>query len=178
MRTIGFVIGVALFPLGCGAPYTQLPPGAPAVYFDAQTALRMGNNERAIESFTLYLQEADNPSFRPRAYYQLAQAQYAAKRYEAALTTLDQLKAEFPDDKWPQVPALTGDIQYALEDRTAAILSWEQAWAIGTDPDRAVLRPRQRWSPRRPRRWMSLRMAPQQPAPRRRQKPSSTHRTT
>jgi branched-chain amino acid transport system substrate-binding protein len=141
MRTIGLVIIIALL-VGCGPQYSQLPPGAPAVYFDAQTALRMGNNERAIESFTEYLHQTDNPAFRPRAYYQLAQAQYGAKRYEAALTTLDHLKAEFPDSRWPQVPALTGDIQYALGDREASILSWEKAWAIGTEPDRTVLRPR------------------------------------
>lgn len=142
MRIIGFVIGIALALSGCGRPYTQLPPGAPAVYYDAQTALRLGNNERAIESFTRYLEESDNPSFRPRAYYQLAQAQYRAKRYEAALTTLDDLKAEFPDQEWPQVPALRGDIQYALGDRTASILSWQEAWEIGTEQDHAVLRPR------------------------------------
>lgn len=142
MRAIVFVIGIALLLPGCGRQYTQLPPGAPAVYFDAQTALRLGNNERAIESFTRYLAESDNPSFRPRAYYQLAQAQYRAMRYEAALTTLDHLKAEFPDQEWPQVPALTGDIQYALGDRTASILSWEKAWEIGNEQDHGVLRPR------------------------------------
>ena len=142
MRTTCFVISIVIFLSACGPTYTQLPPGAPAVYFDAQTALRLGNNERAIESFTRYLQETDETAFRPRAYYQLAQAQYADKRYDAALTTLDSLRAEFPDGQWPQVAGLTGDIYYALGDRTASILGWEDAWGIGTDQDRAVLRPR------------------------------------
>jgi ABC-type branched-subunit amino acid transport system substrate-binding protein len=136
------VLVLALLLGACSAPYPHVPPAPPKKYVTAETALRRGHFGEAVVGFREFLDESEDPTYHARAYYRLAQAQYALGSYEQTLDTLAELKSEFPDQSGPQIPALQGDAHYGLGRRTDAILSWEQAWARGTKADREVLRPR------------------------------------
>jgi ABC-type branched-subunit amino acid transport system substrate-binding protein len=107
----------------------------------AEDALRRGEYATAVSGFSDYLATGE-PTFRARAFFELAQAQYGLENYEAALDTLNDLEDQFPSQKGPQVPALRGDIYYALGKRADAIRQWDIAWQRGSDNDRQFLRAR------------------------------------
>ena len=51
-----------------------------------------------------------------------------SENYEAALDILSDLEDQYPDEDWPQIPAMRGDIYYALGRRADAIRQWDIAW--------------------------------------------------
>ncbi len=142
MQSTRLLIPVCLLLAGCPPPYASVPPAPPMSFLNAEDALRRGDFEVAAVGFATYLAGSSDRTYRARAYYQLAQAQYGLHRYEETLEALNELEAQFPRDRWPQTAALRGDAQYALGHRTDAMLAWEEAWARGNDRDREVLRAR------------------------------------
>ena len=107
----------------------------------AEDALRRGEYATAVSGFSDYLATGEE-TFRARAFFELAQAQYGLENYEAALDTLQDLEEQYPKEQWPQIPALRGDIFYALGKKTDAIRQWDIAWKRGNDTDRQFLRAR------------------------------------
>ncbi len=141
MRHICWILWASIGLAAC-QPYSHLPEAPPASYEVAEDALRRGDFETAVEGLTRYLAEGESLGYRPRAYYQLAQAEFGLQQYQETLDTLAQLNQEYPTLKGPQAPALAGDAHYALGNRVDAILSWEQAWSRGVKVDHDILRPR------------------------------------
>ncbi|MFN8641558.1 MAG: ABC transporter substrate-binding protein [Candidatus Binatia bacterium] len=107
----------------------------------SEDALRRGEYATAANGFSDYLASGQQ-TFRARAYYQLAQAQYGLEQYEAALGTIGDLEAEYPNERWAQPQTLRGDILFAMGRRVDAVEAWQRAWLQGTDADRAFLRTR------------------------------------
>ncbi|MDX2166692.1 MAG: ABC transporter substrate-binding protein [Deltaproteobacteria bacterium] len=120
--------------------YADLPMTPTRGIAESEDALRRGDYATAVSGFTDYLATGQS-TFRARAFYQLAQAQYGMESYEAALATLADMQAEFPTSG-PQADVLRGDIYYAMGRRTDAIVAWQDAWKVGTDSDRAFIRNR------------------------------------
>src|SRR5512143_967070 len=125
----------------CGPKYADLPLTPTQTIAQSEDALRRGDYATAANGFSDYLASGQQ-SFRARAYYELAQAQYGLENYEAALATIADLEAEYPKERWAQPETLRGDIMYALGKRVDAIDAWQRAWLDGTDADRAFLRSR------------------------------------
>ncbi|HSP99238.1 MAG TPA: ABC transporter substrate-binding protein [Candidatus Dormibacteraeota bacterium] len=125
----------------CGPKYADLPLTPTQTIAQSEDALRRGEYATAANGFSDYLASGQQ-SFRARAYYELAQAQYGLENYEAALATIADLEAEYPKERWAQPETLRGDIMYALGKRVDAIDAWQRAWLDGTDADRAFLRSR------------------------------------
>lgn len=114
----------------------------PSNYARAEDAMHRGDVQLAIPLLESYLRETADPTYRPRAYFQLARAYYAQAQYGLTLATIDKMEAEFPEEKWPQTAALRGDAEYALGNRTTGFLAWETAWQRGGEFDQAALRER------------------------------------
>src|SRR5215470_13074509 len=125
----------------CSTRYSDLPMTPTQSMAQAEDALRRGEYATAVSGFSDYLATGED-IFRARAFFELAQAQYGLENYEAALDTLQDLEEQYPHQKWPQVPALRGDIFYALGRKTDAIRQWDIAWQRGNDSDRQFLRAR------------------------------------
>src|SRR5215472_1090121 len=126
---------------GCTTPYTQLPMTPTQGIANAEDALRRGQYATAVTGFSDYLATGQR-TFRARAFYELAQAQYGLGNYDAALDTLADLEDQYPHQHWPQVTALRGDIDYAQGKRADAIRQWDLACERGTDADREFLHAR------------------------------------
>src|SRR6516165_12070085 len=139
-KTVLLVVLCALA-AGCGAPYMQLPMTPTQGMAQAEDALQRGQYANAVTGFSDYLATGQK-TFRARAFFELAQAQYGLENYQAALDTLADMKDQFPHERGPQVPALQGDIEYAMGKRSDAIRDWDMAWQKGEDSDRQFLRPR------------------------------------
>jgi hypothetical protein len=120
--------------------YADLPLTPTRGIAESEDALRRGDYATAVSGFTDYLASGQT-TFRARAYYQLAQAQYGLENYNGALATLADLQAEFPN-AGPQADVLRGDIYFALDRKADAIVAWQDAWKIGTDSDRVFIRSR------------------------------------
>jgi ABC-type branched-subunit amino acid transport system substrate-binding protein len=125
----------------CAPPYEGLPMTPSQSFAQAEDALRRGEYASAITGFSEYLSSGQE-TFRARAFYELAQAQYGLENYDAALDTVNDLEADYPNQQWPQTACLRGDIHYAMGRRVDAILDWQLAWERGNDTDRQFLRPR------------------------------------
>lgn len=142
MQTTRLLIPACLLLAGCPPRYASVPPAPPMSFLNAEDALRRGDFEAAAVGFSTYLAGGSDRTYRARAYYQLAQAQYGLHRYQETLEVLNELEAQFPRERWPQTAAMRGDVQYTLGHRTDAMLDWEEAWARGNDRDREILRAR------------------------------------
>jgi hypothetical protein len=134
---------VLLLLAGCAAwepRYDTVAP--PSNYARAEDAMHRGDVHLAIPLLETYIRETADPTYRPRAYFQLARAYYSQAQYRKTLTTIDEMEKEFPEEKWPQTAALRGDAEYALGNRTTGFLAWESAWQRGGTFDQAALRER------------------------------------
>ena len=138
-RLVSLVVIAAL--AGCGPRYADLSLTPSQLIAQSEDALRRGEYATAAAGFNEYLASGQQ-TFRARAFYQLAQAQYGQENYEAALGTIADLESEYPSEHWPQAPTLRGDVYYALGKRVDAITAWEAAWAEGSEGDRVFLRSR------------------------------------
>jgi ABC-type branched-subunit amino acid transport system substrate-binding protein len=125
----------------CAPRYSDLPMTPSQNMAQAEDALRRGEYATAVSGFSDYLATGET-TFRARAFFELAQAQYGLENYEAALDILNDLEERYPGEDWPQIPALRGDIYYALGKRADAIRQWDIAWERGSDGDRQFLRAR------------------------------------
>ena len=125
----------------CSPRYADLPMTPTQGIAQAEDALRRGEYATAVTGFSDYLATGES-TFRARAFFELAQAQYGLENYEAALDVLSDLEDQYPGEDWPQIPALRGDIYYALGRRPEAIRQWDIAWEEGSDSDRQFLRTR------------------------------------
>src|SRR5512139_305115 len=111
---------------GCAAwepRYDTVAP--PSNYARAEDAMHRGDVHLAIPLLEAYIRETADPTYRPRAYFQLARAYYSQGQYRKTLATIDEMENEFPEEKWPQTAALRGDAEYALGNRTTGFLAWE-----------------------------------------------------
>jgi hypothetical protein len=127
--------------VACAPKYADLPLTPTQLIAQSEDALRRGEYATAANGFSDYLASGQQ-SFRARAFYQLAQAQYGMENYDGALATIADLEAEYPNERWAQPEALRGDILYALGKRADAIEAWQRAWMAGTTSDQAFLRTR------------------------------------
>ena len=114
---------------------------APRSYTEGEDALARGEYENASSHFGAYL-ASGRLTYRARALYQLARAQYHLEDYTGAEASLARLNDEFPGFGRKQVNALRGDLAYATGNRLDAILLWESAYEKSSADEREVLRPR------------------------------------
>lgn len=141
MRRIAPLVFVCALLAACSPRYADLPMTPSQNMAQAEDALRRGEYATAVSGFSDYLATGE-PTFRARAFFELAQAQYGLENYEAALDILNDLEDQYPGENWPQIPALRGDIYYALGKRADAVRQWDIAWQRGSDSDRQFLRAR------------------------------------
>lgn len=138
-RLVLLVMSVAL--AACAPRYADLSMTPTQLIAQSEDALRRGEYATAAAGFNEYLASGQQ-TFRARAFYQLAQAQYGQENYEAALSTIADLESEYPSERWAQPPTLRGDVYYALGKRVDAITAWQEAWNEGSEGDRVFLRSR------------------------------------
>ncbi len=132
---------IVIFASSCAGPYKDVPLAAPVSYAEGEDALAQGRYVEAARHFRSYLAD-ERPTYRARAYYQLAQAQYHLEDYLGAQESLATLEQEFPGFGRKQTEALQGDLAYALGDPVDAILLWEAAYEKSTPTEREALQPR------------------------------------
>lgn len=138
MRRATIFALVCLLAAACTPKYADLPLTPTQTIAQAEDMLRRGEYATAANGFSDYLASGQQ-TFRARAYYELAQAQYGLEHYELALGTISALEAEYPGERWAQPETLRGDILYSMGRRVDAIEAWQRAWQQGTDADRAFL---------------------------------------
>lgn len=141
MRHIAIFSLLGLIVSACQPYYPDLAMTPTQSIAESEDALKRGEYATAVTGFSDYLSTGQQ-TFRARAFYQLAQAQYGLENYEAALDTLNDMEADYPGTNWPQISALRGDINYALGKRVEAVLDWEKAWERGSETDQQFLRTR------------------------------------
>ncbi len=142
MRPALAVIGLLALIAACRNPAAHLPLAPSQTFRQAEDALARKEYAAAAQTYQRYLRTAPDALYVPRAYYQLAAAQYHQHQYQETLATLDELKDRFPGRSWVQALALRGDAELGLGKRVAALLAWEEAWLQAGPNDQPRLRTR------------------------------------
>ena len=99
MRRLCLLALLAVVVAACGPRYADLPLTPSQTIAEAEDALRRGEYATAANGFADYLATGQQ-TFRARAYYQLAQAQYGLENYEGALATLGDLEVTLSLPDW------------------------------------------------------------------------------
>ncbi|HUI26200.1 MAG TPA: ABC transporter substrate-binding protein [Candidatus Kryptonia bacterium] len=122
----------------CRSPGLQLPIAPADSFRRAEEAFIRHDYAAAAAEYRRFIDGKPDPAYLPRAYYQLAVAQYRQQLYSASLATLDELKQR--DDRVGgqsvQTFALRGDVEVALGQRTSGVLAWENAWQVAKPVER------------------------------------------
>lgn len=112
------------------------PRELPLPYRQAEDAFRLGDYERAVRAYRVFLDSDQRDDLVPRAYFKMAAAQFRRERYAEALAILDEFRERYPREKYPQMYALRGDVEEVRGNLVAAITQWEQAYELAEDEER------------------------------------------
>lgn len=118
------------------------PPEPPSIIRRADDAFNREDYDAAIHEYRAYLDAVDQGIHTPRAFYKSALSSYRLGRYTESLATLAELAHRYPNGRWVQVEALRGDCQSQLGLKLPAVVSWDNAWGLGSNVDKPKLRNR------------------------------------
>jgi ABC-type branched-subunit amino acid transport system substrate-binding protein len=140
MRTLVLLTLVALIAgAGCARHYAD-PDALPLAYRQAEDAFRLGDYERAVRAYRVFVEdEEDNEDLVPRAYYKMALAEFRRERYGECLSVLNEMERHFPNYEWHQTYTLRGDAELRRGNTVTAMLWWERAWDAAERDDRRKL---------------------------------------
>jgi ABC-type branched-subunit amino acid transport system substrate-binding protein len=132
---------VSLFALiglvaACGAR-ERTPEELPLAYRQAEDAFRLGDYDRAVRGYEVYLRHPEVDDLIPRAYYKLALAEFRRGNYTECVQVLDRMERGFEGRRWPRVYELRGDVEQARGNTISALHWWEMAWLNGKGEDEA-----------------------------------------
>ncbi len=120
---------------GCSAHRT-VPDEAPLAFRQAEDAFRLGDYDRAISGYRIFLRSDERDDLRARAYYKWALAEYRRGNDAKAIAVLGEMQQAFPDEQWPQVYALHGDAEDHRGNTLSALHWWEMAWQAGDSEEK------------------------------------------
>jgi len=131
-RTIlGALLALNLLGLGGCSARHAVPEEAPLPFRQAEDAFRLGDYDRAISGYRVFLRSNEREDLRPRAYYKWALAEYRRGDDTKAISVLNDMQQAFPDDQWPQVYSLRADAEDHRGNVLSALHWWEMAWQAG-----------------------------------------------
>ncbi len=140
-RSLGARCLLAIVTVGLASCSARVksPEELPLPYRQAEDAFRLGDYDRAVRGYRVFLQSGEGEELVPRALYKWAVAEFRRKRYEECLRVLDEMERRFPKQQWMQVYELRGDAEEARGRVISALRWWELAWAAASGDQRRVL---------------------------------------
>jgi branched-chain amino acid transport system substrate-binding protein len=111
----------------------------PLSFRQAEDAFRLGDYERAVRAYEVFLQIGDDKDLVPRAYYKMAVAEFRRGNKQECLAVLDRMEARFPGREWVQVYELRGAVEESSGNEISAIRWFEFAWDVAEGEERAKL---------------------------------------
>lgn len=111
----------------------------PLSFRQGEDAFRLGDYERAVRAYEIFLQVGDDKDLVPRAYYKMAVAEFRRGNKSESLQVLDRMEARLPGREWVQVYELRGAIEESNGNEISAIRWFEFAWDIAEGEERAKL---------------------------------------
>ncbi len=137
----GLVLAALVFFAACSARVTP-PEDQPLAYRQAEDAFRLGDFERAVHNYQIFLRSGEAKDLVPRAYYRMALAEFRRGRYDDSLAVLDEMERRFPEKQWSEVYELRGDDEEARGNIVSAVRWWEFAWKTARGEDKRALHQR------------------------------------
>lgn len=128
----------ALLLAGCSVRSYQADD-LPLSFRQAEDAFRLGDYERAVRAYQVFLEVGDDKDLIPRAYYKMAVADFRLGKKTECLDVLDRMEARFPGREWVQVYELRGAVEESNGNEISAIRWFELAWNLAEGDERAKL---------------------------------------
>ena len=107
---LAVIVVVLLIGVG-GCSTTRMRDELPLPYRQAEDAFRLGDYERAVKAYRVFIKNNEDDEDVPRAYYKMALAEYRRGRYSECLAVLNELENRYSRFQWPQVYTLRGDAE-------------------------------------------------------------------
>lgn len=137
-RVLGVVLAVVLFAVGCSVRSYQADD-LPLSFRQGEDAFRLGDYERAVRAYRVFLEVGDDKDLVPRAYYKMAVAEFRRGNKKESVEVLDRMQARFPGREWVQVYELRGAVEESNGNDISAIRWFELAWNLAEGNQRAKL---------------------------------------
>ena len=134
MVALALVGSAALTLAGCTTRLVR-PEDLPLPYRQAEDAFGLGDYDRAVRGYRIFVEMGEADEYVPRAYYKMALAEFRRERYAECLAVLDELERRFPDYEWSQAYALRGDAEFRRGNAVSAMVWWERAWTTADDQE-------------------------------------------
>lgn len=134
LSALTLLFGLSLLLAACGP---RRPEELPLAYRQAEDAFRLGDYDRAVRGYEVFIRQPEIDDLIPRAYYKLALSEFRRGNYTECTEVLDRMERRYPGRKWPRVYELRGDVEEARGNSVSALRWWEMAWADADGTDRA-----------------------------------------
>jgi ABC-type branched-subunit amino acid transport system substrate-binding protein len=132
---------LGLLLIGCASHFSSQSE-LPLPYRQAEDAFRLGQYDRAVRGYQIFIQRGDHEELVPRAFYKMAQAELHLGHYDRSLQVIGELEARYPKERWPQIYLLRGDVEAARGNLVSAVRWWEEGWRIADGTEKQKLRNR------------------------------------
>jgi ABC-type branched-subunit amino acid transport system substrate-binding protein len=138
VRLLGVTLITVLFAAGCSVRSYQADD-LPLSFRQGEDAFRLGDYERSVRAYRIFLEVGDDKDLVPRAYYKMAVAEFRRGNKKESLEVLDQMQARLPGREWVQVYELRGSVEESNGNDISAIRWFELAWNLAEGDQRAKL---------------------------------------
>ena len=142
MKRSALVLALLAITAACRPAGLYLPPAPADSFRRAEEASVRRDYVTAATEYRRFIDGKPDPAYLPRAYYQLALAQYRQHLYSEALATLDESQPQVKGIRSVQVCALRGDAELGLGKHASAVFAWEEAWLVATPAERPRIQER------------------------------------
>lgn len=134
------LIAAAVLMLGGCTTRLVKPEDLPLPYRQAEDAFELGDYDRAVRGYRIFVQMDEADEYVPRAYYKMALAEFRRERYSECLAVLEELERRFLDYEWSQAYVLRGDAELRRGNAVSAMMWWERAWTVDDDEQPKIRR--------------------------------------
>lgn len=140
---LGLLVAVAILVSFLSGCTPQLPlHRAPLPFRQAEDSFKLGNYDRAVHGYRIFIDSNEMPELVPQAYFRLARAEFRLRHYDRCIAALDELQRRYPGTEWREVYEMRADAEYSRGNPVTAVLFWERAHEEAKRPRRLLLRQR------------------------------------
>lgn len=104
------------------------PAEPPLAYRQAEDAFRRGDYDRAARNYRVFLEHEEEAALAPRAYLQLARAEFGRGQEKVCLDVLDEMVRRYPDELRPEVCELRAMVDQSRDNPISALHWLELGW--------------------------------------------------
>lgn len=124
---LGLVLSLSLLLAACSSIFGG-PAEMPLAYRQGEDAFRRGDYDRAARNYRVFLEHEEGGALAPRAYLQLARAEFGRGQMKVCLDVLDEMGRRYPDELRSDAYELRAQVDESRSNLISALHWLELGW--------------------------------------------------